>query len=67
MHMNTILKIADDAMLDELWHSQEYADYIIANCGGERIVCNGDTLIDAQEDNYMFDSFLESIGFQVIV
>jgi hypothetical protein len=32
------------------------------NCGGERIICNGDTLTQAMEEGYLWDEFLESIG-----
>lgn len=42
------------------WDS-EYADYIMDNCGGERIICNGDTLIEAMEDFYLADEFVESM------
>ena len=46
----------DNGELDE-----QYADYIMDNCGGERIICNGDTLTAAMEDHYLLDSFLESL------
>lgn len=39
----------------------EYAEYIMNNCHGERIICNGRTLLDAQESHYLLDEFLESI------
>jgi hypothetical protein len=35
-----------------------YAEYIMEHCGGDRIICNGDTLIAAQEDGYLWDAFL---------
>jgi len=35
----------------------EYSDYIMANCGGDRLICNGDMLIDAIEDGYLYDDF----------
>lgn len=39
----------------------EYAEYIMNNCDGERIICNGDTLIEAMEDFYLADEFCESM------
>lgn len=47
---------------EELMDSPAYAEYIMDNCDGERIICNGDTLLEAIEDGYLFDEFLESIG-----
>lgn len=41
-----------------------YAEYIMANCHGDRLICNGDSLICAMESNYLLDEFeawLESI------
>lgn len=40
----------------------QYAEYIMNNCHGDRIICNGDTLITAMEDGYLAESFLESLG-----
>ena len=37
---------------------EEYADYIMKNCGGDRVICNGDTLLCAMEDAYLFDEFV---------
>ena len=31
----------------------------MVNCGGERVICNGDTLIEAMEDGYLFDEFVQ--------
>lgn len=38
----------------------EYSDYILANCAGDRIICNGDSLIGAMESNYLLDEFIRS-------
>jgi len=38
-----------------------YAEYIMERCGGDRVICNGDTLIAAMEDGYLFDSFKDSL------
>jgi hypothetical protein len=55
-------RIATGSELDELSYSSEYAEYIMDNCHGERVICNGDTLIQAQEDFYLWEEFLESVG-----
>lgn len=51
-----------DKLLEKLAISQEYAEYIINNCGGSRMIGNGDTLVEAMEDYYLWEDFLESIG-----
>lgn len=61
--MNKQLITLNDTELDELNYSEEYAEYIMDNCGGDRVICNGDTLLAAQEDGYLFEEFLESLGF----
>ena len=53
----------NDTELDELNYSDEYAQFIMENAGGDRVICNGDTLLEAQEDGYLFVEFLESLGF----
>jgi hypothetical protein len=62
--MNTTLCRATTSQLYDLLISSEYADYIMDNTTGERVICNGDTLLAAQEDGYLFDEFLLSIGLQ---
>ena len=50
--------------MDELRYSDAYAEYIMKNGDpSERVICNGDTLLEAQEDGYLFDQFLDSVGF----
>jgi S-adenosylmethionine:tRNA-ribosyltransferase-isomerase (queuine synthetase) len=46
-----------DIAFDNLELEDEYAEYIMDNCHGDRIICNGDTLIRAMEDGYLFDAF----------
>jgi hypothetical protein len=50
---------------EELFESgefdDEYSDYIMENCHGDRVICNGDTLIEAIEDGYLYESFKEFI------
>lgn len=41
---------------------EQYAEYIMDHAGGDRIICNGDTLTCAMEDGYLWEDFLESIG-----
>lgn len=48
--------------IDDLMYSGAYTEYIMENAGGSRVICNGDTLLQAQEDGYLFDDFLDSIG-----
>lgn len=35
----------------------KYAEYIMENCHGERIIGNGDMLIDAMESGYLYEEF----------
>jgi hypothetical protein len=57
------MKIITPKQLDQLSYSEEYAEYIMQHCVGDRIICNGDTLTVAMEQQYLFDEFLESLGF----
>jgi hypothetical protein len=40
---------------------QQYADYIIENAKGDRIIANGDDLTRAMEAHYLEDEFIDSI------
>jgi hypothetical protein len=40
---------------------EEYSEFIMNNCHGDRIICNGHTLIEAIEDNYLYEEFKDSI------
>ena len=40
---------------------EQYAEYIMDHAGGDRIICNGNTLTIAQEEGYLWEDFLESI------
>ena len=46
--------------IDRLGDSEEYADYIMENNSSDRVICNGDALLCAIEDGYLFDEFLVS-------
>lgn len=37
----------------------EYAQYIMDNSAGERVIGNGDMLLTAMEEGYLFESFKE--------
>lgn len=52
----------DSLMIEDLMYSSEYADYIMSNAGGDRVICNGHTLTEAMEDFYLWDNFLESLN-----
>ena len=49
--------------LNNLAYSDEYANFIMDNAS-DRVICNGDTLLGAMEDGYLFEEFLTSIGFE---
>lgn len=34
-----------------------HMEYIMENCHGDRIICNGDMLIEALEDGYLYEDF----------
>jgi hypothetical protein len=47
-----------DNMYDASYDLQdEHMEYIMENCQGERAICNGDSLIEAQEDGYLYEDF----------
>jgi hypothetical protein len=50
------------ALLDRLSTSQEYGEYIMEHCHGERSIGNGDALICAMEEFYLWEEFLASQG-----
>lgn len=44
----------------ESYEAQEqYAEYIMKHSAGDRLICNGDMLVNAMEDGYLLDEFLE--------
>jgi hypothetical protein len=51
----------DQERLDNLAYSDEYAEFIMANPRG-RVICNGDSLLNAMEEGYLFEEFVASIG-----
>ena len=65
--MKRKMQVVDEAFLDDLQFSFEYSEYIMKNSKRDRVICNGDTLIEAQEDGYLFEEFLKSIGINPLV
>lgn len=47
---------------EDLCYSIEYAQYIMNNCGGDRLICDGDMLTIAMEELYLFEQFLEHLS-----
>ena len=46
----------EDCRLD-----MEYSEYIMENCHGDRIIGNGDMLIEAMEAYYLYEDFRDSM------
>jgi len=63
--MITFKRLSSQA-LDELRYDGEYGEYIMEHCHGERIICNGDTLLNAMESDYLWDDFLDSKGIDPV-
>lgn len=45
---------------DDLAYSDEYATFIMDNAG-TRAICNGDMLLKAMEEGFLFEEFLKSL------
>ena len=43
----------------DLMYSDAYADFIMEHSKGDRVICNGSSLLEAMEAGYLFDEFLE--------
>ena len=41
---------------------EEYADYVMVHSPGDRLICNGDMLIDAMEAGYLQDEFIDHMA-----
>lgn len=46
---------------DNLVLDVEYAEFIMNNCHGERVIGNGDMLIEAMEAFYLYEDFRDSM------
>jgi hypothetical protein len=42
----------------------QYADFILKNAKGDRIIANGDDLTRAMEESYLADEFIDSLVTQ---
>jgi hypothetical protein len=54
-------EIEMERQFDEGELDGEYAEYIVENSGGDRIICNGHTLTAAMEDGYLADKFMDYV------
>ena len=56
------MKLTDD-QLEDLQYGDQYAAWLVNNAMDYGVViCNGDTLLDAQERGIGFEQFLSEIG-----
>lgn len=55
------MKNYTDEELDEMSYSDEYAHFVMDNSTGDRCITNGNALLIAMEDGYMFEEFLKSL------
>ena len=62
--MNETLRKITVTEAEDLYYSNEYQDYIMEHSAGDRLICNGDDMIDAVEDGYLWESFLDSMGLE---
>jgi hypothetical protein len=46
-----------DTYFDKVDLNEEYMVYIMENCQGERSIGNGDMLIEAAEEGYLYEDF----------
>ena len=51
---STLLRDIEDGKYDD-----EYAEYILDHACGDRLIGNGDTLIEAMESDYLYNDFVE--------
>lgn len=49
----------DDKYNDDFELQDKHMEYIMENCHGDRIICNGDDLIIAMESGYLYEDFRE--------
>jgi len=52
-----------ESNFDNGMYDTEYQEYIMKHSAGDRIICNGDMLIEACEDGYLFEEFIDSIVY----
>lgn len=49
-----------DELFEEADLFHEYMTYIMENCHGDRVIGNGDMLIEAAESFYLFEEFRDN-------
>jgi len=65
--MIKFLRQVSSERLDELKYEGDYGGYIMANADPEQVViCNGDTLLAAMEQEYLWPEFLASQGIDPV-
>jgi hypothetical protein len=55
--MTTMTHEEFDSYFDAVDLMDDYMDYMVENCHGERMICNGDMLIIAAEEGYLYEAF----------
>jgi hypothetical protein len=50
-----------EMMFNNMELDSAYADFIMEHCAGDRVICNGDTLVEAMEDMYLFEDFADTM------
>ena len=50
-----------ESKFDNNEYDGAYSEYIMNNCAGDRMIGNGDMLITAIEDGYLYSAFRDSI------
>ena len=55
------LKLKIEKEMEEGKHDSEWADFIMDNCGGDRVIGNGEMLLIAMEEFYLYDQFVEHL------
>lgn len=58
IHMNE-LEFNEKFVAGDL--DEEYAEFIMKRSCGDRMICNGDSLLVAMEENYLFDAFKQEM------
>jgi len=61
------IKRVSSRQLDELKYEGEYGEYIMLNADPSEVaICNGDTLLEAMESEYLWTEFLASRGIDPV-
>jgi len=56
------LRVATLNEMEEAQMSSAYAEFIMERGKGDCPICNGGMLLEAIEDGYLFEEFLNTIG-----